>query len=59
MEHDGARMLMCLGGVVETFAQDVLGARVTFAAASANAELRAQLGHGRQPCIDCLVNLAF
>jgi len=50
---------MCLIDVAETFTQHVLGTRMAFAAASANAELLAQLGHGRHACINRLMDLAF
>lgn len=50
---------MCLRGVIQAFSQDGFGTGVAFAAARANTELLAQLGHGCHACIDRLMNLAF
>ena len=46
-------------GIAQAFAQDVFGAGMAFAAASANTELLAKLGHGGHACVHCLMNLAF
>jgi hypothetical protein len=59
MERYDLYRMAHLTGVAETFAQDALGAGMTFAATGSDAEFLAQFGHGTYACIDGLLNLAF